>query len=333
MEGRASRPSSRGGDARHSTGKRMPATVMIMWSAARSQALSSRRIQYRAARPVLGADFHQRRELNSAGVDAVQAARLEGASRWKLSDGRDGAFDGRERKSAVGLECGNRAQQALRVGMTGGVKNIRLRAELDQAAGVHDRDAIGYVRDDGEIVRDEEHRQSEFMAEVVEQVEDLLLDSDVERGGGFVGDEQLRAVDNGHGDHDALAHASGELVRITAGALVGIGNGNVAHAFNSSTARFRFGDAVVREDGFRDLLADAHDRVERGHGLLENHGHARPAKLAQLIGRQVGQMRGGTVVFLKTILKSDFAPDDGGGWKQAHDGKRGNGFPGARFAD
>jgi len=217
--------------------------------------------------------------------------------------------------------------------MRGRVENIGLRAKLDQAAGVHDRDAIGYVRDDGEIVRDEEHRQSEFMAEVVEQVEDLLLDSDVERGGGFVGDEQLRAVDNGHGDHDALAHASGELVWITAGALAGIGNGNVAHAFNSSTARFRFGDAVVREDGFRDLLADAHDRVERGHGLLENHGHARPAKLAQLIGRQVGQMRGGTVVFLKTILKSDFAPDDGGGWKQAHDGKRGNGFPGARFAD
>jgi len=90
--------------------------------------------------------------------------------------------DGRERKSAVGLECGNRAQQALRVGMTGGVKNIRLRAELDQAAGVHDRDAIGHMRDDGEIVGDEEHRQSEFVAKFVEQVEDLLLDGDIERG-------------------------------------------------------------------------------------------------------------------------------------------------------
>ena len=101
---------------------------------------------------MLGADFNQRRKLNSTGVDAVRAARLEGASRRKLSDGRDGAFDGRERKSAVSLECGNRAQQALRVGMTGGVKNIRLRAELDQAAGIHDRNPIGDMRDDGKIV-------------------------------------------------------------------------------------------------------------------------------------------------------------------------------------
>jgi hypothetical protein len=41
----------------------------------------------------------------------------------------------------------------------------------------------------------------------------------------------------------------------------------------------------VREDSFGDLVADTHDRVEGGHGLLENHGNARSAKLAQLVGR------------------------------------------------
>ena len=40
-------------------------------------------------------------------------------------------------------------------------------------------------------------------------------------------------------------------------------------------------------------------------------------------------MRGDAVA----ILKSDFAPDDGGRRKQAHDGERRDGFSGAGFAD
>jgi hypothetical protein len=50
--------------------------------------------------------------------------------------------------------------------------------------------------------------------EVAQQVEDLGLDGDVERGGGLVGDEQARVAGERHGDHDALAHAAGELVRV-----------------------------------------------------------------------------------------------------------------------
>ncbi len=232
-----------------------------------------------------GTDFDERRKLHGAGGDAVRATGLEGTSRRQLGDGRDRAFDGCERKGAIGRKSRNCAQQAQRVGMSGRVENIGLGAELDQVAGVHDGDAIGDVRDDGEIVRDEKHRQSEFVAEVVEQVEDLLLDGDVERGGGLVGNEELRAVDDGHGDHDALPHASGELVRVAAGALLGVGDGNIAHAFDSSAPSFRFGNMPMSENRFRDLVPDTHDGVEGGHRFLENHGDARAAKLAQLIGR------------------------------------------------
>ena len=76
------------------------------------------------------------------------------------------------------------------------------------------------------------------MAEIVEEVEDLLLDGDVEGGGGLVGDEELRTIDDGHGDHDALAHASGELVGIGAGAAVGFGDGNVAHGLDGEFVGF-----------------------------------------------------------------------------------------------
>jgi hypothetical protein len=32
-------------------------------------------------------------------------------------------------------------------------------------------------------------------------------------------------------------------------------------------------------ENFLDLLTDAHDRIKRGHRLLKNHRHARPAYL------------------------------------------------------
>ena len=68
--------------------------------------------------------------------------------------------------------------------------------------------------------------------------EDLGLDGDVEGGGGLVGDEQARAVDERHGDEDALTLAAGELVRIIA---------------QASCGRIRQGDFV---EGVQDAAAD-----------------------------------------------------------------------------
>ena len=48
------------------------------------------------------------------------------------------------------------------------------------------------------------------------QREDLRLDRDVERRRRLVGDQQQRIAGQRHGDHHALAHAAGQLVRIVA---------------------------------------------------------------------------------------------------------------------
>ena len=287
------------------------------------------RIHDRAASPVSAADLDQRGEFDRAGSDPVQASRFERASGRKLCDRRDSPFDSRKRSRPIRRKRRDGAQQSLRIRMSGRTKDIGLTAELDQIARVHDGDAIGNVRDHGEIVRNEKHRQSKFLAQIVEQIENLLLDGDIKRGSRLVGNQQLRTIDNGHGNHDALAHASGELVRIAAGALLGLGDGNVAHAFNCSAPCFGFGNAVMSEYRFRDLLADTHHGIERSHRLLENHGDARPAKLTQLIGGQNGQMHRDAV----PILISDFSCDQSGWRKQAHDGERGYGFSRARFAN
>ena len=52
-----------------------------------------------------------------------------------------------------------------------------------------------------------------------QQVEDLRLDGDVERRGRLVGDQQRGLAGQRHGDHDALAHAARQAVRIVVDAL------------------------------------------------------------------------------------------------------------------
>ena len=124
----------------------------------------------------------------------------------------DGAFDGRERLLAVGFEGGDGGEQSAGVGMRGAGEDVGDGAAFDDSSGIHDGDAVADAADHGEVVRDEEHGQREALAQFGEQRENLRLHGDIERGGGLVGDEQGGAVDDGHGDHDALALASGELM-------------------------------------------------------------------------------------------------------------------------
>ncbi len=101
------------------------------------------------------------------------------------------------------------------------LEDRRDRTHLDDASGIHDRHMIGDLRDHAEIVGDQDHRRPRLLLEAADEREDLGLDGHVERRGRLVGDEELRSVGEGHGDHGTLAHAPRELVRIGVEALLG----------------------------------------------------------------------------------------------------------------
>src|SRR5271157_3957544 len=63
-----------------------------------------------------------------------------------------------------------------------------------------------------------------LLLQVLEQLQHLRLHSYVESGRGFVCNQQAGLVDERHGDEDALPLPAGELVRIVAVAIGGIGN-------------------------------------------------------------------------------------------------------------
>src|SRR5271165_4368171 len=285
-------------------------------------------VDVRAAVPVPWGYFFQRRKYSGALGKAKSASRLEGAAGGQGMQRRDSAFDGAKRATAIRFQVGHGVQKSASIRMGGGVEDLMFGAEFDDASGIHYGDAVSDLRNHGKIVRDEKHSEAKLGAELGEQGEDLRLDRDVEGSGGLVGDEQLRMVHDRHGDHDALAHAAGELMRIVAGPSGGIGDGDIVHGIDRALPRLALRHLVVRQHGFRDLVADPHDRIERGHGLLENHGDARAAESTHGVVRKIGETA------RRAILgEVDFARDVCLSREQAHDGEGCDRFAGAGFAD
>src|SRR5206468_2550174 len=79
------------------------------------------------------------------------------------------------------LQPRDRLQEKPCIGMTRpGEQAVRF-GDLDEAAEIHDADAVRHLVDHRQIVRDEQVGQAEFALEILHQVEDLRLYRNVER--------------------------------------------------------------------------------------------------------------------------------------------------------
>ena len=113
----------------------------------------------------------------------------------------------------LGARPRHRADQALGVIVLRSRQYLGGGADLDQPAAEHDRDPVGDARDHTHVVRDQQAADAALAAQAADQRQDLVLHRDVERGGRFVGDQQLGFSGERDGDDDALAHAARKLVR------------------------------------------------------------------------------------------------------------------------
>ena len=95
------------------------------------------------------------------------------------------------------------------------------------------------MRHDSEIVSDQPERRVPLAHKVHHEIEDLRLDGDVEPARRLVGDEELRLVEQRHGDQHALRHADAELMGIGAGAPSRIRDADLAQAFDGAIPRRR----------------------------------------------------------------------------------------------
>ena len=92
---------------------------------------------------------------------------------------------------AAHVEARDALQQAERVRVARRAEELLRRAGLHEHARVHHVHALAHARDDAEVVRDQDQRRVLLRDELAQQVEDLRLDRDVERGRRLVGDQSF----------------------------------------------------------------------------------------------------------------------------------------------
>ena len=136
----------------------------------------------------------------------------------------------------------------------------------------------------------EQHGDSAFAVEFLQQLQDLRLDGHVKGSGRFVQQQQARFGGNGGRNHAALQHATGKLVRILAPQFFRLRQFHGPHGLQ----RFLFPgvtvEARVDQQHFGDLFADLHQRVHGAHGFLEYHADLSTVELAQFRARGVQQI-------------------------------------------
>ena len=158
-----------------------------------------------------------------------------------------------------------------------------------------------------------------------QQLDDLCLYRDVERRRRLIGDQQLRLIRHGHGDHRPLPHAARQFVRILQRSPLWVWNGDKLQHVDSPSgggaSRYR---RIVNADRLGDLGADGEDRIEGRHRILEDHADAGAAHPGKLLLRSPGQLH---------TAKADRSPDLHARRQQAHDGKHRHALAAAGLAD
>ena len=169
---------------------------------------------------------------------------------------------------------------------------------------------------------DQDQRQPELTAQPNEQPKHLILDDDIQRSGGLVGQQHLRVAGERHRDDGTLLHPAGKLVRE---ALITVRRqtDEVEQLATPGHCLLPVGD-VMKSQGFPDLPSDGLHGVESAHRTLEDHGDIGPAVAVDTGLTGTDDVR---------TVDAHFTTDGGGGRQQAHGGQNGGGLAATRLAD
>ena len=99
-------------------------------------------------------------------------------------------------------------------------------------------------------MRDDNYGGAAILGESADEFEELGLDSDVDGGGGFVGKEDFGLAAEGHGDHDALPHATAHVVRVVVEPTSGVGYADFFEELTGAGVGGSSREAEVHFEGF-----------------------------------------------------------------------------------
>ena len=84
---------------------------------------------------------------------------------------------------------------------------------FDAAAVLHHGHRVSELFHDAQVMRNKQQAHVQLVAQFTQQLQNLRLHRDVQRGGGFIRNQQFGARQQRHRDHHALALAAGKLMR------------------------------------------------------------------------------------------------------------------------
>ena len=194
------------------------------------------------------------------------------------------------------------------------VENRFGRALFHHLTTVQHQDLVTQTRNYTQVVRDHDDGGAEVALQFAHQGQDLGLHGHVQCRGGLVGNQHIGLAQQGHGDHDALAHAARKLVRIHTDAASRFGHLHGIERLDGAHACVLAREALVQFQHLGHLALHREVRVERGHRILKDHGDAVAANAVEF-GRRHAQH----VLPLKAHLPRGL-PVAG---EQSHDGQHG----------
>ena len=172
---------------------------------------------------------------------------------------------------------------------------------------------------------DEDDRGAMLLGQGVNVVEDLPLDRDIERRGGFVCHQQIRAGRHADADEHTLAHTAGELVWELLESAARIRQAGFLERLDCTRLCFFAAQLRVRLDGFANLEADAPHRVEVRHRVLRDVADFLTANVFDFPARQLREV----LALEQGMSTGDFAVLG----QQTEDRSHGGRFSGTGFAD
>ena len=206
---------------------------------------------------------------------------MEGASAGQVPGERGVTRQTRRRiPRRLVADRGKGARQGPGIRVFGTVEHLPCRTVFDDPPGVHHRHPVTDRGQHRQVMADDQHRHRAGLRDAGEQVEDLGLHHDVERGRGLVGDQDARVARQGQRNHHPLLLSPRQLVRIGVG-VPGRKPHLAEQVFHLARSGLGVGRLVVQQNGLGELLSDPLDRVERVQGPLEYHGRLAPPGRAQ----------------------------------------------------
>ncbi|OMQ46553.1 hypothetical protein BKP54_01570 [Ensifer sp. 1H6] len=142
---------------------------------------------------------------------------------------------------------------------------------FNHATGIHDENAVAEIAHKVQVVTDHDEANAAVAHEAVEDIQHLKPDGNVERGGGFVGDDEIWVCQKHHRDHYTLTHAAGYFMRVLIIDPLRVTNLDGFQHGERLVTGLCLRASEVAQIGLCHLVANTPDRVEREFGILEDH--------------------------------------------------------------